>query len=176
MRKNNWIVLAAFLCGICAANFMKKELLTTYGILNTYFLEQYPLQTINYDRLFCHVFLERLKAMILLFLCGKVMNERYFFFFTESILAGVFGFLLVVGIVNLGVKGIVVILSAMFPQWLFYVAAWMGYAKYRYETKYNLLGVGSNLAPVVLFVAVLFGIIMEGYINPLIMQKILKIL
>lgn len=47
MKKEQWMILLAFLVGIVVANLLDKELLTTYGILNEYFLNQYSYQQID---------------------------------------------------------------------------------------------------------------------------------
>ncbi len=184
MKKNGWLIAAAFLGGILLANLTEKELLTTYGILNTYFLNQYARQTINLDRLFCHVFLERMKAAFLLFVCGRVIDGGLFFVLVECLCSAAFGYLMVVAIVNLGVRGIAVILCGMFPQWLFYAGALYCFAMYRKEERYPVwqsggvfkkftVRTGVLVLPVLLLV---LGIVAEGYVNPVFLGKMLKIL
>ena len=55
MKRDRYLVLGAFLFGVVLANLADKELLTTYGILNTYFLEQYAYSSIRPERLFWQV-------------------------------------------------------------------------------------------------------------------------
>lgn len=184
MRKNGWLIAAAFLGGILLANLSEKELLTTYGILNTYFLNQYSQHTINLDRLFCHVFFERMKAAFLLIVCGRLVGGAVFFVVVECLCSAAFGYLMVVAIVNLGVRGIAVILCGMFPQWLFYAASLFFYAMGRREERYPVLQegglfqkvtvrAGALLVPALLL---LLGIVTEGYLNPVFFGKMLKLL
>lgn len=183
MKRNGWLALAAFLAGILLANLSGKELLTTCGILNTYFLEQYAYSVIHYDGLFCHIFVERLKAVIILFMLGKMVKGRVFVIMLECFIAGTFGFLLVVAIANLGLKGIVITLCGLFPQWIFYLAALAMYASFRlnqdglagYKSSLEVKTVSVHAGIYLLFaILIILGIVLESYINPLILKKILK--
>ncbi len=184
MRKNGWLVLASFLGGILLANLSKKELFTTYGILNTYFLNQYSQHTINCDSLFCHVFLERMKAVCLLAVCGRLIRGPLFAVLVSCLCGATFGYLMVVAIVNLGISGIAVILCGMFPQWLFYLAALAGFAMWQAGGRYPVwkrsgavkmftARTGMLLLPLLL---VLLGILAESYVNPVFFGSMLRFL
>lgn len=189
MKKSGWLVLAAFLAGILLANLTEKELLTTYGILNSYFLNQYSYRVVDCDGLFCHVLFERLKTALILFLLGRMLNGKAFFVFVECFAAAGFGFLMVVAIANLGVRGIAVTLAGMFPQWIFYVAAFLVFLGGRQEAYYGgagrYSGVRENIwgralsarAGVFVLLTMLLaaGIVTESYINPVLFGKMLKI-
>lgn len=184
MRKNGCIVLAAFLIGIFLANLSEKELMTSYGILNTYFLGQYSYRVINYDSLFCHILFERLKAAVLLLLLGKVLEPKWFLTLVESTAALILGFLMSAAIANLGIKGILVTSMGLFPQWIFYLSALFTYALYLKENNYALTGGGNGIKIISVHMGVLLilcllmfaGMITESYLNPVILKKILKFL
>lgn len=192
MKKSGWLVLVAFLVGILLANLSGKELLTTYGIMNTYFLNQYSCQAIDCDGLFGHVLLERGKSAVFLFLLGNVLPGKLFLVSVECAASALFGFLMVVAITNLGLGGVALILCGLFPQWIFYGAAFLMFAFYRQEERYsmrerrlaagNLTGgrmtargayAGAGIFVLVL-VLLMLGVVTESYLNPLFMEKILK--
>lgn len=185
MRKNGWLILSAFLGGILLANLSKKELLTTYGILNTYFLKQYSYQTVDCNSLFAHVLFERLKAAVMIFLLGKILNGKIFLILMECFVAATFGFLMVVAIVNLGVLGIAVTFAGMFPQWIFYIIALFLYLYSQQVVQYPVEQQGkmrlralSAQAGTFLLLAFLFmiGVLAESYVNPGFFGKVIKII
>lgn len=183
MKKKGWMILLAFLAGILLANLSGKELLTNFGILNAYYLEQYTAHGIDCDRLFCIVLLERMKAVLAIVILGKLVRGRNLFFIVESILGAMFGFLLAAAVTNLGLSGMAVMLGAMFPQWLFYQADIFLYTKYRQEiettVRYGRTEAKKWMASVGVFlmfaITFLLGVLTESYLNPYLLDKILKI-
>lgn len=182
MKREGWVILLAFLGGIVFANMLEKELLVTYGILNDFFLSQYSYQRIDGNRLFYHVGIERCKAAFIIFLLGRVLNGRAFSVFIKSAVAASFGFLVVVAIVNLGMRGIAVCVLGLFPQWIFYLAALFYYANCRREDEQEwgkkLRGEDISTYAVrwgVLALGMLLGIVTESYLNPVLLSYALKI-
>lgn len=182
MKREGWVILLAFLGGIVFANMLEKELLVTYGILNDFFLSQYSYQMIDGNRLFYHVGIERCKTAFIIFLLGRVLNGRAFSVFIKSAVAATFGFLMVVAIVNLGVRGIAVCICGLFPQWLFYMATLFYYANCRREEEQEwgkkMHGEDISAYAVrwgLLAFGMLLGIAAESYLNPILLSYVLKI-
>ena len=178
MGREKWVVLAAFLGGILLANLLDRQILVTYGILNDYFLSRYTYQSIDRNRLFCYVFMERCKAAFLIFLLGRAVPRRAFPGLLQGIVAAGFGFLITVAIFNLGVTGIVICLAGLLPQWLFYMAAMAIYI----DDRRQILPGGSKrelpahlLHTLLTVFLLMLGILTEGYINPVLLGYILKI-
>lgn len=183
VKKELWIILLAFFGGVVVANLIDREFLTTYGIMNDYFLSQYSYQKVDGNRLFCHIVVERGKAAFTIFLFGRVIDNRVFSVLTKSAVAAMFGFLIVVSIVNLGVRGILVSLCGLFPQWILYVMALVCCANEgggevesvwdggRYDR--SATGWGNRLLAIFFL---LVGIFTESYINPVILSGLLKII
>lgn len=182
MKKEGWVILLAFLGGIVFANLLEKELLVTYGILNDYFLSQYSYRMIDGNRLLCHIGIERCKAAFIIFLLGRVLNGRAFSVLIKSAVSATFGFLVVVAIVNLGMRGIAVCICGLFPQWIFYLATLFYYANCRKEEEQEW---GKNMHRGdlstyavrwgILALGMLLGIIAESYLNPILLSYMLKI-
>lgn len=183
MKKKEWLILAAFLAGILAANLSGRELLSSYGILNRYYLNQYTGQNIDCDRLFGLVLLERLKAALFVVVLGKMIRGKKLFWTVECFLAMTFGFLMAAAVANLGIVGILILIGGTFPQWLFYQADLFLYAesragmeqsaRYGKNGKKEAFSYGGML--LIFTVIFLLGVIMESYVNPFLFDKILKI-
>ena len=182
MRRDGWVVMLAFIAGILLANLLQRDLLTTYGILNDYFLRQYSYQAIDGNRLFCQVLLLRGKTAFIIFLLGRVLRGRGYCMLMESLLGVTFGFLAVVSIVNLGVRGIAVLLCGLFPQWIFYLCALfchMACVQRREEEaesgRADRLTVCLTRGMLLLLLTAL-GIVTESYVNPALFGFLVKFL
>lgn len=186
MEKEQWTILLAFLAGCILTNFFGKDLLTTYGVLNEYFLSQYSYHAVDGNRLLCHIFAERGRAAFAIFLLGRVMPEKLFSILVKSVAAASCGFLLAVSVVNLGIKGIVICICALLPQWLFYFAVLFYYANCVRERGYQSVGefyrgVASLRMPdylmrgAVLVFGMILGILMEAYVNPVLLGFVVQL-
>ena len=93
------------------------------------------------------------------------------------------GFLLTVAVLNLGLRGIV-ILSRLFPQWLFYFAVLFYYAEskkndsvYEFEGTYYRAGdkKGSHvlLRETLILLGLAAGMLLECYINPILLHFVI---
>ncbi len=176
MKWNRYLVAAAFLLGIVIANLCGEELLTTYGIINTYFLKQYAYADLDHERLFYQILWVRLREMAALLILGKIVPPKALLFFSESFLGISFGFFMVAAIANLGISGIAVVLGGIFPQWLCYLAsgglyfrARMGSGRYGRDNASAI--VAGYAVSLLLF---LIGILSEAYVNPALWQPLLK--
>lgn len=184
MKKEQWTILLAFLVGIVVANLLDKELLTTYGILNEYFLNQYSYQTVDGNRLFCHIVVERGKAAFTIFLLGRAMDGKLFAVLIKSMMATLFGFLIVVAIANLGVRGIAVCICGLMPQWIFYLVALLYYANGRRQERaatwengaYSMQMPEILIRGLLILVCMAAGVVSESYINPILFRYLLKII
>lgn len=182
MKKEQWTILLAFLVGIVVANLMNQQLLTTYGILNEYFLNQYSYQTVDGNRLFCHIVMERGKAAFTIFLLGQVLKGNVFSVLIKSVAAALFGFLIVVAIANLGMRGIAVCICGLLPQWTFYLIALFLYANGRRQTStWDGGGCSMQMSErlirgLLILACMVAGMLSESYINPLLFGYLLKII
>ena len=182
MKKEQWVMIPAFLIGIILANLAERELFMTSGIFNTYYLHQYSWRMIDGNRLFCHILLERGRMAFLIFLLGQVMNGKMFSILMQGIIGVTFGFLAVASIVNLGARGILIAVGGLFPQWMFYLSGIVYYINCRKE-QYAIVPSGSRVGNlpayltrlVFLLMLLMTGIIAESYVNPLRFEYLAKI-
>ncbi|MCI8390790.1 MAG: hypothetical protein HFI35_08960 [Roseburia sp.] len=182
MKKEQWVIVAAFLTGIILANLAEKELFVTSGIFNGYYLHQYSYRMIDGNRLFCHILLERGKAALFIFLLGQTLGGRVFSVLMQGLIGLTFGFLAVASIVNLGARGILIAVGGLFPQWMFYLTGIVYYINCRREP-YEVLTAGSRAGIFSMHLTRLFfllgvlltGIIAESYVNPLLFEYLAKL-
>lgn len=185
MEANRIVRLAAFILGIVLAKLEEKEILTSYGIFNTYFLSQYAYVSVRRERLFWQILFRRVQSAAFLVLLGKAVRGSAWFLLTEGILACMFGFFTAASVANLGAKGLLAAAAGVVPQWLCYLAALTLYAQIRksaqsgvrkYRADAKRLKVDPSAVGAYLFLFLLFasGILLETYVNPPLLQWVLK--
>ena len=182
-------LLGAFVAGIFMANIMGREAVSNAGILNDYFVEKFQYTEINGDNLFFYIFGERVPLLLLLLLLA---------FTAFGIIGGILmigwqgfsiGFMLSSAIAKYGMKGILLVLGGLFPQYLFYLPVYLLYCYLTVYLRQRLYmdGRGQILDRGYIFAAGLLagagllflfaaGIFLESYINPAILKQILKIM
>ncbi len=184
-KRLKYLFFGFFFIGILIANLFGKEKLAQFGIFNNYYLQQFEYAQIDETDLFLYIVRERLPVLGFLVLFG--MTE---FWYPMHLLfvawnGGAIGFLFVSALSNLGVKGILLVVLSLIPQYIFYVLMYLllfelqgmqhgeagnGFSggKIKHKGKY-LVGFG-----IILLFAV-FGILTETYINPFLMKNIIKL-
>lgn len=181
-------LLGAFVAGIFLANLMGREAVSNAGILNDYFVEKFQYTEINGQNLFFYVVGERIPLLLLLLsltltslgMAGGILMLSWQGFSV--------GFMLSAAIAKYGVKGILLVLGGVFPQYLFYFPVYVLYCYLTVHLRQRLnrdkAGNGSErgyiygawlIAAVGLLLIFVMGIFLESYINPVILKKILKI-
>lgn len=181
MEKEQWIILFSFIAGCIFTNYLGSEFLTSYGILNDYFLSQYTYQQIDSNRLFCRILMERGKMAVAVFLFGRVLDGKRFSVCIKSLASAIVGFLLTVAVINLGIRGIPICLAALLPQCFFYITVLFAYAnakkreKRRWDGSYLEDKYIEFLRGGALCFGLLIGIVMECYVNPVLLAIVLKI-
>lgn len=188
MKVMKGTLLGAFVAGIFMANLMGREAVSNAGILNDYFMEKFQYTDVNGENLFFYIIEERVPVLLLMLLLV---------FSSLGVLSGILvlgwqgfsiGFMLSTGIAKYGVKGIVLVLGGLFPQYLFYLPVYVFYCCFAIFLRQRLCGENRTqttergyiygaglLVAVVLLLVFVTGIFLESYINPLILKNILKI-
>lgn len=178
VKENRYVRITAFFLGIVTANLIGRELFVTYGILNMYFIRQYAQTVLNFNRLWFHVLGIRIKWAGLVLVLFHFFRAENVLLFLECALAYTFGILQVAAILNLGWKGLVVVLVGMLPQWICYLTVMVLYydlkRRQRQMTDRMEQRVGLALYYGVVFALFLVGNWAEVTVNPILMQKVLK--
>ena len=187
MKKSTVLFFFIFLCGVICANILGIASGRELGAINEYFMNRYLYADIQSRELFLHLFYERVPEYLLLFVLslgiyGTVVLNVYIGYLGFSV-----GFLAVISIMNYGIKGILLLAGFFLPQWLLYaIVLVIWYSEINFYKKKGkdcirgenrkkrnmgyLLSFGA--ASVILFV----GIFLESYVNPLLLQKIIRMM
>lgn len=171
MRKYKKYVLlfcmAGFLAGIIYSNLAVSNLLAEAGIFNDYFLSQYSQSDVLVTDYLWYISKIRLGWLLALVVLGCTKAKKA--------AAGVFlawtgfccGMIMTAAVLKMGLKGLLLCLAALMPHIFFYGAGYLilliTYLRYP-ESRWN----ASKTVSV--FLLVLSGILLECYVNPVIMQ------
>jgi hypothetical protein len=180
-----YIFFVSFLIGIILANLFGKDNLGQFGIFNTYFLKQFQYAKIQDGDLLAYIMEVRTPILFILILTGMTG----FWYPLQMIFVvwngGILGFLCVSGIMNLGPGAILLMGTALFPQYIFYVFMYLVLLKtfnQIHSPKDVIYGSAKESKRFwILFVAgiviaiFLLGLLSEAYINPFLMKKVIKI-
>lgn len=185
-----FVFLGCFVIGIIYANILGEEKLTSFGILNEYFIEKFKFASIRKENLFFYILEERLPIMVLML----ILVFTSFRLAAGSVFIGwqgfSAGFLLSTALIKYGMKGLVLIGGAAFPQYLIYIPIYIIYLhlashlqhkiycfKVEGQQSYNKSKVyaASLLVVSLIFCAFVTGIFLESYVNPPLLKKVLKI-
>lgn len=181
------MMILAFLAGIVGANLLGMERVTSYGILNSYFLDKLSSITIHYKELIVQIFLLRMKELILLIVLSLVLKKVSVWKGCILFLLFSFGFLVTASIFNFGWKGLIIAIGVLLPQWIFYGLSLYLLERecekvkgvdgklYHYQNRKEKYGMMFALYGAVLLMISL-GVAAESYLNPTILRKLLKII
>lgn len=183
------LFLAGFVAGVFLMNVGKKTLLENTGFLDEYSLYQMKYMSVEGNVFFLYVLKKRLGTMgILLLLASTYLGLAALYCYVTWLGASL-GMLLSASIIRYGLKGILLVLTAAFPQYLLYIPAWImlfygARELYRSGGWPGRSGSGGEKkqeirkrAGVYLAIAgiVVAGAWMESYINPGLVTGLLKI-
>lgn len=173
-----WLLpfLVGFLVGVILMNtgmFLKVE---NSSLLDEYTLGRLKYLEINCNTFFIYVLQKRMAVLWLLMLFGITTIGLYVFCGYLAWCGFALGTLLSVAVMRYGIKGILLMVTGAFPHYIFYVPACLlllklGQRLYRKEQ--NILQCGMSFLGI--HIVVIIGILLESYVNPYIMTKILKI-
>lgn len=183
------IFLAGLLAGMLIMNMEKSLFLENTGVLDEYSLYHMKYMTVDSSALFYYVLRIRLKSILTLVVfattyLGLVVCIGASFWYGLS--AGSF---LAAVMIRYGIKGLLFAFTGIFPQYILYVPAMVGlliwcenvnrsiYFRSTLETEQE----GGNNWPkrllklVMIILMFLLGCLLESFVNPGIMSKLLNI-
>ncbi|MFP3154581.1 stage II sporulation protein M [Lachnospiraceae bacterium ZAX-1] len=188
MKYIRLLFLGCFIVGIICANLLGKEKLDSFGILNEYFIEKFKYTTIRQESLFYYILEARLPIMALLLLLVFTVFGIVFGMLFIGWQGFAAGFLISVALIKYGLKGLLLVGGAAFPQYIIYIPVYMIYLHLAVFTQKKIAaskeegGSGRPKAYVACFIAVvlilgayIIGIFLESYVNPPLLKGILKI-
>lgn len=167
-----WLVLffAGLTAGIMIVQLQESNAFA--GIFSEYFLNQYSCLKIDCERLLRYIGSYRCGQYVFLVCCGALAAAPVIFNILVCLLGMTIGSVLSISTVRLGLKGIFICVAGMIPQIFFYIPAfgwillWVS-RRGGNRKKYLILSAAG-------FLFLAFGILTESYLNPLILQQILR--
>lgn len=165
--------MAGFVSGSVFANVIAKQYVLTSGIFNPYFLNQYSQSEITAKEYILYLCGIRILPLCFIVVAGQT-KIRKISSISVLVWAGFAGGLLAcAGILNMGIQGLVFLLIGLSPQILFYAMAYLVVIWYFFhypQARWN----AAKTIFVILFV--LTGLLMEAYVNPILMKLYLNTL
>ena len=165
--------MPGFLLGIIYVNFIAKQYMAEPGIFSEYFLEQFRSATVEAREYIWYLL--KIRAVPFLVLVGlsftKVRKAASVLFLVWTGIA--FGILISAAVLNLGLKGSLLCVVGLFPQFLFYIPAYLVLLWHCYMVPQS----GWNRQKTIfmsLMMAV--GIMLELYVNPVLVKAFLSVM
>ncbi|WP_346663676.1 stage II sporulation protein M [uncultured Merdimonas sp.] len=166
-----WICMAGFLVGIIYSNLIAKDEIVDMGIFQEYFLTRFTQTDFLSAEFFLFVAKVRFLPAVLLAFLGITR-------FRKAAAVGMlvwtgfgFGLIMAAAVIKMGVKGLALCLAAFTPHLFFYGAGYLillwHLLKYP-QIRWNY----AKTAAVVLFF--LCGLLLECYVNPLLLELFLR--
>lgn len=162
-----------FLAGIIYSNVVQSHLISEMGIFSDYFLNQYLQTDILVTDYLWYLTKVRVIPMGILVILGCTRARK--------ILSGIFlawtgfacGMIMTAAVLKLGLKGLLLCVAALMPHIFFYTVSYLIVLIHFFrfpESDWN----ASKTVSVILFM--LAGIVLECYVNPVIMQWFVGVL
>lgn len=176
------IFTVGIFAGMILVNFGKSILLENTGLLDEYTLYHMKYMTVDGSALFYYILKQRLSGLLIL----AVLSTTYLGLVVcggitlwYGMCAGVF---LATAVIRYGLKGILLVVVGIFPQYLIYVPA-MVVMLFWCQNLYRGIYLDRTysfqpkclLQLVVIFFAFFVGCVLESFLNPYLLQGLLKI-
>lgn len=167
------LYMLGFLAGILYANIVSKQYVTVTGIFNEYFLNQYAQTEVVVEEYIWYIIQVRALPLILICLLGCTKLKKPTVLLCLLWTGFSTGMLAVSSVMHLGLKGILLCVVGMMPHFIFYILAYTVLLWFFYNypnTKWNS---GKTLFVILTF---MIGMILESYVNPILMKVFIKTL
>lgn len=182
-----YFFLAGMLLGTMIMMIGKENLLDKTGLLGEEVLYHMKYMTIDTKALFWYVLGSRLKDVAVLAILATTYLGLVVICARVLLYGAATGIFFTVSVMRYGIKGILLILTGIFPQYLLYVPAilWLllwceQVCRDIYFEKSALIAAKSEIVKKILqllaiVIVVIIGCFLESYVNPVLLEKLLKI-
>ena len=175
-----WIIIGLIL-GSLFTNFVYQDYLAYGGQVRSLVLKNQKLYSASIS-LFFYIIFKRGKQYAILCLAGYLLRPWFFLYGFTFSLAFFLGSMLSLQIIQMGMKGLFLVLISLFPQFICYIISIIllikrnFYAQKKeemiYEERYSFFLRFSILFEITFMI---LGCILESFINPSIVSGILKL-
>lgn len=165
--------MPGFFLGIVYVNFVAKKYMAEPGIFSDYFLNQFAEVRIDAGEYILYLLRLRVVPLALLAMLSftRVKKAAAVLFLFWTGLSG--GILISSAAAGLGIKGSILCVVALFPQFVFYIPAYLVLLWYCCEAPQNRWNTQKT---VFIILAMSTGLILETYVNPVLVKGFLSIL
>ncbi|MGN1266942.1 MAG: stage II sporulation protein M [Dorea sp.] len=166
-------LMLGFLSGILYANIFAQEYIISRGIMNEYFLEQYSQIDINAEEYLWYITRVRITPLIFICALGCTRLKRIVVGVTVLWTGFSGGILITSSVMKMGIKGIIFCLMGVIPHFAFYIGAYIIILWYFLQYPQGKWNVSKTIVCLLL---ILLGILLECYVNPVLMKMFIKTL
>ena len=167
------LYLIGFVAGILYANFIARNYVTMTGIFHEYFLTRYTQVKIVKEDYLWYLLRWRMMPLVLTVCVGNLGLRRLtaagMLLWTGF--AG--GILAVAAVLRMGLRGMLLCIAGIFPQYIFYIPAYLLLIRYYYRYPQSEWNKTKNGFIVIMMAA---GILSEVYLNPQIVSWFVRML
>ena len=175
-----WLIIGLIL-GSLFTNFIYQDYLSYGGQVKSLVFHNQKLYSASVS-LFSYILFKRGKQYAVLYLAGYLLKSWIFLYTFTFGMAFFLGSMLSLQIIQMGIKGLFLVLVSLFPHFICYTISLIFMVKRNFmeEKKEEILYEKSNsffLRFSILFeiTFMILGCIMESFINPSIMSEIMKL-
>lgn len=165
-------LVVGFLFGIIYINIFVKRMGITIDIFQRFFWEKFEKTNVVSEQLFWYVVRTRFLSIAMIIVVGCSRWKRAGIFLWCGGTGFLFGTLIVLSIVQMGMQGLVLCIAALFPHMLFYVPAYIIVLAYFYEYPRKQWNWAKTIF---VFLTIFMGFVLESYVNPAVMKIVLKL-
>lgn len=187
-KKLFFLFMLSFIGAVLLSNLFIRKDAYEAGILSEYFLRKFQYLEIDFSRLFLYVAGKRFKTICLLTVAGITMFGIWTAYAYTMWMGFSVGMMLSLVTIELGIKGILVCIGAVIPQYMIYIPCIILFLGKVYRMSSELYyqgGIGSQinkkqqyleyaLGILILTFLILIGCFLESFVNPYVLKKMLE--
>ena len=162
-----------FFIGILYENMVSKTGAYSMELFRKSYLEEYLQIEVVAKEYLWYVVKSRLIILAIFCIFGFSKWKKFFAIFNVGIIGICFGMLASSAVLQIGVKGIFLCFAGLFPQGIFYGLVYGMLFTYWYRYPQRSWNHAKTIFVVLMF---LVGILMETYVNPVIVKGIIRMI
>lgn len=175
-KKNQLLILflvVGFFVGVIYENVITRNQVVTTEVFLKSNLQRYLQTDVIAEKYFLYVIKERIILLFIICILSCIKWKKVFVTICLTLIGGFTGIFCVAAVLQLGIKGILLCFAGMFPQVLFYgflygmlFVHWFCYPQRQW----------NRTKTIFILILLTLGIIVEVYVNPIVVKFVIGIL